>query len=85
MADHDQKKRSNPPPEDWGMPKMREPDFSDVRKHIRRPKAIIIFIIISVLFWLAYYLLFPGCGPKSFSPATEKIYQVINQESPDKK
>jgi hypothetical protein len=58
---------AQPDPEDrneWGMPKMREPDWSDVRRHIFAPTRILIFIVISLIFWLLYYHFFPNTGAR---------------------
>lgn len=46
------------------MPRMREPDFSDVRRHIFKPWKIVIFIIASIIFWLGFYRMLPGCEPR---------------------
>ncbi len=40
---------------DWDMPDMREPDFSDVRKKIFSPWKVILFIIISSVFWIWFF------------------------------
>lgn len=40
---------------EWDMPRLREPDFSDVRKKIFNPVKVIIFVVMSIIFW---YLMF---------------------------
>jgi hypothetical protein len=68
--------RNQDNPEDlnaWGMPKMREPDYSDVRRHIFAPRRILVFIVVSIIIWLIFYHFFPNTGPqlpKKGSPPT---------------
>ena len=40
-----------------GLPEMREPDFSSVRRRIFSPWRIAIFLVVSILFWVAFFLL----------------------------
>ena len=77
------RKQDNPEElNEWGMPKMREPDFSDVRKRILAPKRIIIFLVITIVFWLIFYYFFPNTGP-DISKLTEKQKPPAAAETQD--
>jgi hypothetical protein len=38
-----------------GKPVLREPDFSDVRKHLFKPWKIIVFAVLAGIFWAIYF------------------------------
>lgn len=44
---------------EWGMPKIREPDFSDVRRRVLAPWRLVVVMIVAILMWLVYYHFFP--------------------------
>ena len=56
---------------EWGMTRMRQPDFSDVHRHIFNPVRVVIFLTLATLFWLAFYRMLPGCKPAR-PPQTHK-------------
>lgn len=57
---HDDSEERN----EWGMPRMREPDFSSVRKDLFSPKRVLVFVAFAVIFWLLYFHFFPNTSPK---------------------
>jgi hypothetical protein len=77
--------KHEPTPEDWGMPRMREPDFSDVRRHIFKPWKIALFIIISLIFWICFYWVFPGCGPDLPPQVEQKLEGFSGQNQKNAK
>jgi len=46
---------------DWEMPPIREPDFSDVRKKIRSPAKLVLYLIIAAVFWIVFFIFGRGC------------------------
>lgn len=55
IDDYDQSEVSSDVWEEDNSSKLRKPDFSDVRKKVRNPWKIAVFLIISSIMWYFFY------------------------------